>query len=208
MRFILAVLFIGAFPTFALPHDCGVLEQPATRIAFLENLIKKVTAEKAPSHRFRSLVFDDWSCISGGGCQHLSFQLMDRMMPQADVQIRNVMNVRNVLLTTGEEQESYAAHFFLVDQNEGTDDEIIIDPTYLQFFRNAETMNLPHIFVGTRKQLEAVFIAQANLIKPQGAPWLENVEPLHFVQLIYGYGVAEKDRLTSSRRRRFGSAAQ
>ena len=59
--------------------------------------------------------------------------------------------------------ENGAEHAFLIDEASGK--EIIIDPTYLQFFKKGEVSHLPPIFVGTPYELIRLFAANGNLIR-------------------------------------------
>src|SRR5262249_11891605 len=48
-------------------------------------------------------------------------------------------------------------HWYVTVPPKGKRPEIIVDSTYLQFFRDAQELEAPEIFVGTREQLIAFF---------------------------------------------------
>jgi hypothetical protein len=82
-------------------------------------------------------------------------------------------------------------HVFLIDDF-SCSEEIIIDPTFKQFFYgNWESLPGPDFFVGTRKDLEDFFsknLAHAALSIGESASTLSNPNPKAICEKIYGYG--------------------
>ena len=76
-------------------------------------------------------------------------------------------------------------HYFLVDKS--TPKEIIIDPTYKQFFD--EDIPEASVFIGTRRQLENLFMRHQDHIHSLSPSVNQmDLDPISIVEAIYGYG--------------------
>ena len=129
---------------------------------------------------------DKWSCDMGGCIPfsgQLQFALQSRGYKTDRIKVEGFYNDHPHL-------PSYSYHFFLrvLDQNSGK--EIIIDPTYKQFFYKLDQE--PSVFVGTRKQLENLFrrnIRSVHLMHPRDNK--KELDPEGVVEMIYGYDRGE-----------------
>src|SRR5262249_16798409 len=72
----------------------------------------------------------------------------------------------------------------------GTENEIIVDSTYLQYIRGGVTLPVDRIFVGTRAELIAFFTRYRDLINPKfiSRETTGRIDPVEFVEAHYGFG--------------------
>lgn len=84
-------------------------------------------------------------------------------------------------------------HYFVVVPADVPERELIIDGTYLQFFKQGAATDLPELFVGTRAQLKDIFLRRSAELA-RHAPALE---PAALVEQLYGFGHAEGQRRSS-----------
>lgn len=82
-------------------------------------------------------------------------------------------------------------HFFAIDRSV-KHNETIIDPTYKQFFNGP--IPEPDIFVGTRADLEAIFIRYHSRIRLQDGSDPMSLDPKGIAEAYYGYDRGEKTK--------------
>ena len=71
---------------------------------------------------------------------------------------------------------------------EGTNDELIIDPTIRQFFSPSGYSVLPEVFIGTREELRALFREQAKYLRTSTMSGLiQGGPPDELVEIYYGF---------------------
>ncbi len=100
------------------------------------------------------------------------------------------------LTVRGKETHNFTYHYFLTLHGSKEREEIVIDPTYLQFLKADKRKNHPPVFIGTRAELVDFFKKNQTAIQRQGFPDRESeeIDPSEFVDLTYGYGIASTDR--------------
>jgi hypothetical protein len=102
--------------------------------------------------------------------------------------------VRANVIVNGLEQQAYKFHVFLTDSSFGTgENEIIFDPTYMQFLEGADKLKgLPKIFIGTHSDAEKLFARFKKNCRVEagegGDPLTGKYEIKSFTELIYSYG--------------------
>lgn len=87
-------------------------------------------------------------------------------------------------------------HFFLADRTFGAKQEIIIDPSYLQFFQEGETLREPLIFIGTRDELQNFYgkHKQRMRLNVPEDPYTGSYDLKELISFIYSFGEYEKGR--------------
>ena len=162
-----------------------VSDSSAPQVAEYKSIIS-ILKRKTP--REANIGFGEkWSC-DYGSCIPLSAQMFTALktmqMTVERVEVNSLFKIGGLDLPSG------AFHFFLVDRT-NPNAEIIIDPTYLQFFKGP--IPEPDIFIGTRAQLEALFLKHRAYIKPQNADDARrSLDPIGVVEVFYGYGRGEQ----------------
>jgi hypothetical protein len=135
---------------------------------FLSKLSSTNPKELNPGFR------DKWSCDSQG-CMVFSSQLhyilRTNHFPTEKVVARSI---------TGQ-------HAFLVDRT-NHENEILIDPTYKQFFRK-NAVNEPDIFIGTRAQLIQLFQKYRKDLIPRTLEEInQELDAAEYAEYQYGFG--------------------
>lgn len=166
----------------AMPQPMSVASELIVKYkTMITAIVSKASENPDPNYPTR------WSC-DYGSCIAMSAQLLTALktyqMPIERVEVNSLFKIFGHDLPTG------AFHFFLVDRSI-SGQEIIIDSTYKQFFY--QNISEPDIFVGTRKELEQLFLRHRDNIKPQNADDAKRaLDPVGVVEVIYGYGRGEK----------------
>ena len=138
-------------------------------------------------------------------CEKLSRQLLSVLREQGfDVKLIRIQATETLELRSLENIQLPFTHFFLVDDSLGPGAEIIIDPSYLQFFEEGAAPQLPAFFVGTHEDLRDLVEDNYAFVT---APWLDSLEEQpspesYFVERTWGFGpaaghrIVEKDPVT------------
>lgn len=89
-------------------------------------------------------------------------------------------------------------HYFLVFPGDDNTPEIIVDPTYKQFFTDPGVLEgKPHILIGTRDEVLNFFSRHRAWIFDIAYPPLkagETVDGWEFAQYLYGFGLGAGSR--------------
>ena len=171
----------------------GIASKTSQQISKYKILISEIISKK-PNNKDPGYPLK-WSC-SYGGCITYSAQIVSALkkiqMPVERIEVNVDFKLDRPNLPR------IAYHYFVIDRSiPGS--EIIIDPTYKQFFRTE--ISEPDIFVGTRKQLEDLFIRYKDYFKSQNAEDNNrSLDPVGTVEVIYGYGRGEKNERGESAR--------
>jgi hypothetical protein len=123
-----------------------------------------------------------WTCWKGQ-CSGLSTQLKEGLNAFAPgkfrIKYRSFFGKR---LLSG--HEVGISHNYLEEVSEHP--PIIIDPTYLQWFRHPTAMKEPELFVGTREDLVRFFERhQLEILRPAGLPSDVPIDPAEFVSYMW-----------------------
>lgn len=133
----------------------------------------------------------------GGGCIGCSSSLKHSLERQGKISTQRwEVSHSKPLKANGAPKNNVTYHYFLAVPAGKSRDEIIIDSTYLQFLSQETRAGLPRIFVGTRQDLVSFFTKHRGAIRRQGASpsGPENIDPVEFVGLTYGYEAAASAR--------------
>jgi hypothetical protein len=98
-------------------------------------------------------------------------------------------------VVSGQGVQRSATHYF-VAINAGTQDEILIDPTYGQFFSEAQRQGLQPIFVGKRQELSQLYRQNSKKLR-MVVSYDEHTgryDAGEVVEMIYSFGSHSKNR--------------
>jgi len=195
----LALSFFGAATANASSSapECSALFQDRSLTPTLEAAVKinlyKELIQSLIQHEPYSVdpMFreTEWSCTSGR-CIPMSDQMQSALagfgMPVEKAAVNAIypQDISGLPRMGG-------LHFFVVDRSV-PEMEIIIDPTYKQFFTNA--IGEPDIFVGTRHDLIAIFGRYKDFLKPQDGSDPKDLDPAGVVETYFGFGRAETNK--------------
>jgi hypothetical protein len=140
----LVALLICIFTTSNLVEAANNAELLALKSKYFEiyNLILK--SETPPLGKW----------VSDTGCAPFSLQLC-KAFKQNGLSVKRVKVDNNTVVLVGDKIESrHAYHFYLVDDSLGSENELIIDPTYLQFIGDRSvSIGDRDVFIGDRQDL-------------------------------------------------------
>ena len=129
-------------------EEVGELEQ---KIAEYQSVLDELIQRDSP--RFYDL---------NGSCLDFSAPLLQELQSSGyPVQLAQTAPSEKSIYISGKDEKQVLTdkrHFFLVDRSLGEDQEIIIDPTIMQFFhKTASRVEVRKIFVGTKGSLFSFF---------------------------------------------------
>jgi hypothetical protein len=154
----------------------------------LQSEIKIVQGAVAEILKTRPPELKSWFC-RWGWCDTHAWQMMNALNSRlgsgfSSVDVMHFPSARKFLWI---KESKRVSHVFVVKKIEG--EEIIIDPTYLQFLGGGLGLDLPTVFIGTRQGLVDLFERHRDLVTPQFRPSVS--KPLdipEFVDQTWGYG--------------------
>lgn len=96
---------------------------------------------------------------------------------------------------TGKSVQRTPTHFFLA-VNPGTADEIIIDPTYGQFFSGAERLNLTPVLVAKKVEVLAIYERHSSNLRMNvfGDEHTGEYDAREVAQMLYSFGDHSRSR--------------
>lgn len=171
--FVLLQMFQVAAGATGLPHAWGSLPlDPSDRAQALRETVEAVSAEAA----------EPMSAASD--CAAFSQVWLEKLNLEKDYRLiyAETAGMGDVELAGGGALRRDKTHYFLTDRTlcgpaEPCENEIIVDPTYLQFFEGGECLYgagcpapeellaLPRVLVGTRGEIKAFYASLAGRIR-------------------------------------------
>jgi hypothetical protein len=186
---ICSLVFLGLFLSSELVHAA-----PNQCVQFLQSLGQPEAAKVLPRYRetmaqiasaAKTVGDVEWSSRTGG-CMIFPAKWM-RPLQAKGIPVRIFGVQYNPVILAGAPEGTL--HYFLVDTITNPGQEIIIDPTYKQFFKS--DFPEPDIFIGTKEELQAVFVKYRNLISISYEITLNKTyDPVATAEVIYGFGRA------------------
>lgn len=170
---------LGSPPQYSSPE--------AEVIRSYRQIIEEITA--VPGKRHFPEFENRWSCVEGG-CVSLSYQIQ-KILKVHGYPVKRIA-VKNVRPVPARNAPNGAFHYFVIDDVSVPGVEIIIDPTYKQFF--SQPSSDPDIFVGTRDDIETLYRRRESDIRGDYITMIMSFDPVATSQMNYGYGTGAKDR--------------